>query len=158
MAQDAFAELVARGLVAEAAGDAPNLVDASDWRAHLLSPKERGDAAQSKHAARLIARQLCDHLPDWTHRDLTTDAAEAVCLGAWAAARLGWRDAAISVRFSNGDPTAPKRKTALAAARRSILASCYLRGAVRGPATLAAAGRRDRVGLVTRARGSRARA
>ena len=86
---------------------------------HLLSPKERGDAAQSKHAARLIARQLCDHLPDWTHRDLTTDAAEAVCLGAWAAARLGWRDAAISTRFSNGDlKQLPKRKTkALAAAR-----------------------------------------
>ena len=101
LAEDAFAELDARGLVAGACGG-PHVVSAEEWRTALLSPKERVDAKKAKHAARLVARQLAGGLEAWPE-DLTTDDAEAACLGAWACSELKWRDEAVAARFGNGD-------------------------------------------------------
>jgi len=117
LAAEAFGALEDRGFVAISAGGAPTLVDPEDWRQAVLAPKERLDAKKAKHAARLIARQLADDLPGWAARDLTTDAAEAVVLGAWAATELGWRAGAVGRRFSNGDLRHVAKRTEVVVAR-----------------------------------------
>jgi predicted phosphodiesterase len=99
LADEAFDALSESGLVACAA---PHVINPDEWRAAVLADRERVNAKQAKHAARLVARQLAGGLDQW-REDLTTDSAEACVFGAWASTELGWRDDAIVERFSNGD-------------------------------------------------------
>ena len=106
-------DLVNSDLVADHAADRAVLVKADDWRAAMLSPRERKSGKDAKHAARLAARQI---IADQTTPVLapagpvSTDAAEAICLGKWAAAELGWRttQGALLRRYMNGDIILPK--------------------------------------------------
>ncbi|KAJ1456244.1 hypothetical protein M885DRAFT_497206 [Pelagophyceae sp. CCMP2097] len=105
-AVDALAEA---GLLCEDVVITP-LVNAAHWRVGVLLPKERKNAKTAKSAARDCARQLAkvaeipDGGPDAESPEvLTTDAAEAICLGAWTAKQLGWTEKAIVSRFTNGN-------------------------------------------------------
>ncbi len=66
------------------------LVAAEDWRPALLLPRERRSGRQAKSQAERLALQImrAAHLPCPTPPG--HDAAEAILLGAWALARLGW--------------------------------------------------------------------
>ena len=114
--------------------DVPNfsdhdiLVAAHHWREDLLLPKEMQNARLAKEAARQIAKQII-------HRDLqtnlpkpTTDAAEAICLGTWAANELRVLKTELSHenkksnvlvdRYLNGDVILPRLQTATSSSHR----------------------------------------
>lgn len=65
-------------------------VSAETWRAALLHPSERRDAAAAKKAAGVLARGLFADAGLARPRRLTTDSAEAVCCGLWAVWTAGW--------------------------------------------------------------------
>ena len=88
------------------------LVRPEEWRADLLSSKEKRSGQKSKEAARLIARQVvADFGVCGIHQGkFPTDVAEAVCLGYHVSRRLGWivphREPAVR-RFTNGNIIVP---------------------------------------------------
>lgn len=63
---------------------------AEEWRATVLIPRERMDAASAKQAARKKARALVAKMQGPKPSSLNTDAAEAVLIGFYAVRRLGW--------------------------------------------------------------------
>lgn len=67
------------------------VVAAGDWRPDLLLPRERRSGRKAKAAAGSLARSLLAEADIGGVHSLRHDAAEAICLGAWAAARRGWR-------------------------------------------------------------------
>lgn len=66
------------------AGIRVRVVSAQDWRPHVLTPSQQRDAKSAKAAADVLARQALAQagLP---RKALTSDAAEALLLGLWAA-------------------------------------------------------------------------
>ena len=82
-----------------------------EWRAHLLTDKERESSRSCKEAARLIARQIVSDFGTMeSHKGkFKTDAAESVAMGYYFASHLGWskREPAIS-RFTNGKIVVPR--------------------------------------------------
>ncbi len=69
------------------AGIRVRVVSAQDWRPHVLAPSRQRDAKAAKAAAGVLARQALAEagLP---RKTLTSDAAEALLLGLWAAGRF----------------------------------------------------------------------
>jgi len=111
---DAVNQLIESGLLPRQSSDA-QLVAANHWRKHLLLPRERTNKQQAKHAARLIARQLI-HNNNLNHSfsKPTTDAAEAICFGAWAIRELRLSSSStrlklppIVSRYTNGNIALP---------------------------------------------------
>ena len=76
---------------AEKQGLSFRTVSAETWREDVLLPRERRDAASAKKAAADLAEQLIrkSRAPAPTGI-LTSDVAEAVLIGRWSAAQLGW--------------------------------------------------------------------
>jgi len=74
---------------ADKAGVRVRVVNAQDWRPDVLTPSQQQDAKSAKAAAATLARSALARagLP---HKTLTTDAAEALLLGLWAARQEGW--------------------------------------------------------------------
>jgi hypothetical protein len=66
------------------------IMPAEEWRATVLIPRERMDAASAKQAARKKARALVAKMQGPKPSSLNTDAAEAVLIGFYAVRRLGW--------------------------------------------------------------------
>lgn len=59
----------------------------------LLLPRQRRDSATAKRAADELAARLIANSPAPAPTGtLTSDVAEAILIGAWAALELGWRD------------------------------------------------------------------
>ena len=92
----------------------PQLLSVSphQWRAELLTPKERKSGFAAKEAARLIARQVVDDYGRMERHSgpFKTDAAEAVLVGLHVARGLGWVQRSQPVRrYSNGQPVVPKK-------------------------------------------------
>ena len=83
----------------------------NEWRAHLLSQKERSSSRASKEAARLIARQVVSEFGEMSNHQgkFETDVAESVAMGYHVASRLGWitRHPAVQ-RYTNGQIVVPK--------------------------------------------------
>mmetsp|Transcript_5162 Transcript_5162/g.6316 ORF Transcript_5162/g.6316 Transcript_5162/m.6316 type:complete len:341 (+) Transcript_5162:91-1113(+) len=82
-----------------------------EWRAHLLSPKERTNSRSCKEAARLIARQIVAQHGNMPKHEgkFKTDAAESVSMGFYMATRLGWiRKDPIVSRYTNGKIMVPR--------------------------------------------------
>ena len=71
------------------AGIRVRVVSAQDWRPHVLTPSQQRDARSAKAAAGVLARQALA-AAGLTRRTLTSDAAEALLLGLWAAKQEGW--------------------------------------------------------------------
>lgn len=82
-----------------------------EWRAHLLSQKERQSGRSCKEAARLIARQIVSDFGSMGEHEgkFKTDAAESVAMGFYMANHLGWisRKPLVS-RYSNGKVIVPR--------------------------------------------------
>ena len=82
-----------------------------EWRAHLLTDKERASGRSSKEAARLIARQVVSECGTMSaHKGkFRTDAAESVVMGYYLSNRFGWIDRQPIVdRYQNGNIIIPK--------------------------------------------------
>ena len=77
---------------AERRGAEVMLCQAERWRASLLSPRDRRSGAEAKRAADRLARAIIAASTAPAPTSLRHDAAEAICLGWWAAAALGWRE------------------------------------------------------------------
>lgn len=79
--------------VAEKQGVAIRSVAPEVWRAELLLPRERRSSADAKKAAFVLADAVIrdSDVPAPTG-DLTSDVAEAVLIGLWAAVDRGWRE------------------------------------------------------------------
>jgi len=75
---------------AAAAGLPATVVDAEVWRAALLYPRERRDAATAKASADTLARRVITWSELKGVTSLRHDAAEAICVGLWAAVQAGW--------------------------------------------------------------------
>lgn len=69
------------------------LVAPETWRARLLHPRERRDAAGAKRAAGALARTAIAELGHRAPTSLRHDAAEAVLIGLWGVLELGWLEA-----------------------------------------------------------------
>eukprot|EP00980_Cylindrotheca_fusiformis_P004141 scaffold902_cov147-Cylindrotheca_fusiformis.AAC.6 len=86
-------------------------ISPGEWRSELLISKENASGADSKAAARLIARQIvADHGLMERHKGkLKTDVAESVLIGLFVSMKLGWikRSPAIR-RYSNGNIVVPR--------------------------------------------------
>jgi len=79
-----------------------------EWRADLLTKKERTSGRKAKEAARLIARQVVGDYGFAEHEGkFKTDVAEAVTLGFHMSRRLGWMQSNVR-RASNGMVLTPK--------------------------------------------------
>ncbi len=67
-------------------------IGAERWRRKLLPPRDRRSGTAAKAAADALARRVIA----WSGADAPTalrhDAAEAVCIGLWAALAAGWLD------------------------------------------------------------------
>ncbi|MCB9682271.1 MAG: hypothetical protein H6733_12460 [Alphaproteobacteria bacterium] len=72
-------------------GAAFELVAADAWRPEVLAPRDRRDGHGAKRAAVAWARRLIAASPCRAPTSLGHDVAEAICIGAWAAERRGWR-------------------------------------------------------------------
>jgi hypothetical protein len=70
------------------AGIRVRVVSAQDWRPDLLTPSQQRDARSAKAAADTLARQALAAAGLPRPRTLTSDAAEALLLGLWAAQRF----------------------------------------------------------------------
>jgi len=84
-----------------------------EWRADLLSSKEKTSGGSSKEAARLVARQVVADCSGKLHEGkFQTDVAEAVLVGYHVCRRLGWiqREPAVR-RYSNGKVIVPTAVT-----------------------------------------------
>lgn len=65
-------------------------VHAETWRRYFFPPRDRSSAAKAKDAAvRWVERFI--HSEPCAHRAPRHDAAEAILIGLWALAQLGWR-------------------------------------------------------------------
>ncbi|KAJ8609039.1 hypothetical protein CTAYLR_008708 [Chrysophaeum taylorii] len=106
LCERAMNDLAAAGLVAAKTAE---VVDAGRWRADLLTRKECRNAPSSKEAAHHIAEQFifrsrqAFRVPSLDAK-LTTDAADAICFGAWAAANLNWTPLAPPSAATTSDP------------------------------------------------------
>jgi predicted phosphodiesterase len=97
------------------ASAAPDLsitrISPQEWRSEMLLSKEKLSGADSKAAARLIARQVvADYGTMGQHEGkFKTDAAEAVVMGLYTCRKLGWisREPAVR-RYTNGNVVVPK--------------------------------------------------
>lgn len=65
---------------------------AEQWRRELLHPRQRRTGAQAKDEAGRMARRVIAWSEAAAPTSLRHDAAEAICLGLWAAVALGWLD------------------------------------------------------------------
>ncbi|MEW5773648.1 MAG: hypothetical protein AB1916_09005 [Thermodesulfobacteriota bacterium] len=66
------------------------VVSAQDWRPDVLAPSQQRDARSAKAAAAVLARRALERAGLPRPRTLTSDAAEALLLGLWAAREAGW--------------------------------------------------------------------
>ena len=64
--------------------------DAADWRTALLHPREQRSSQTAKEAADRLARHVIEASRAVRPTSLRHDAAEAILLGLWHAAALGW--------------------------------------------------------------------
>ena len=69
-------------------------IQAHDWRPALLAERDRRTGADAKAAADVLARAIIAQSGLPRPKALRHDAAEAICIGAWACRELGW-DAAL---------------------------------------------------------------
>lgn len=76
---------------AERAGVRVMGVTAERWREALLLPREQRSGAAAKRRALGRAREIIGASSAPNPTSLTHDAAEAVLIGRWAVAALGWR-------------------------------------------------------------------
>jgi hypothetical protein len=87
-------------------------VSPEEWRSDLLLAKESTSGANSKAAARLIARQVVQDfgVMEAHTGKFPTDVAEAVVMGLYVARKLGWitREPAVR-RYTNGNIVLPKK-------------------------------------------------
>ena len=67
-------------------------IQAHTWRDALLAERDRRSGADAKAAADVLAREIIARSPAPAPTSLRHDAAEAICIGWWAAGELGWRD------------------------------------------------------------------
>ncbi len=65
-------------------------VQAHDWRPAMLAARDRRTGADAKAAADVLARAIIAQSGLPRPKALRHDAAEAICLGAWACRELGW--------------------------------------------------------------------
>lgn len=65
---------------------------AEQWRRRLLHPRQRRTGAQAKAQAGQMARRIIAWSEAAAPTSLRHDAAEAICIGLWAALALGWLD------------------------------------------------------------------
>lgn len=65
-------------------------VSAEDWRRRLLLKREQESGPQAKRNADRLARSIIDWSSARRPTSLRHDAAEAICLGFWAALEEGW--------------------------------------------------------------------
>lgn len=82
-----------------------------EWRANMLTVKEKKSGRDAKAAARLIARQVVDDfgVMEKHQGKFKTDSAEAVTLGYYLARRMGWISRGTVVRRStNGSIIVPR--------------------------------------------------
>ena len=86
-------------------------ISPEEWRAHLLTKKEKASGSSAKEAARLIARQVvADFGSMEVHKGkFKTDVAESVVMGVYVARKLGWvkREPAVR-RYTNDRIVVPK--------------------------------------------------
>ncbi|MBP48202.1 MAG: hypothetical protein CMH53_09725 [Myxococcales bacterium] len=68
-------------------------VTPEQWRSYALLPRERRSGVDAKDAAKRLALEVMRRHGTPRHSPLQDDAAEAVLIGQWALARLGWTDA-----------------------------------------------------------------
>ena len=99
---------------AETRGDVSVLsVPPEEWRAGLLTKKERKSGKDAKAAARLIARQVVSEFGTMDLHDgkFKTDVAESVVLGMYVARKLGWisTQGPVVRRYSNGNIVVPPK-------------------------------------------------
>ncbi len=74
-------------------------IAAETWREFLLLPRHRRHAAESKRAAGDLARRVIALSGLKGATSLRHDAAEAVCVGLWAALDAGWLKAPPGLRL-----------------------------------------------------------
>lgn len=67
------------------------LVQAHEWRADFLLPRQQHSGSKAKAVACTLVRVLMDAEGPSTPTAPGHDAAEAVLIGLWAAVHLGWR-------------------------------------------------------------------
>lgn len=77
--------------VVQKRGGQCHVVSAETWRPHLLSSKEQADKRTAKDAARRHARALLTEDGVIGVTTQSDDVAEAILLGRYAVAELGWR-------------------------------------------------------------------
>ena len=79
--------------VAEKAGARVRIVQAHEWRASLLLPRERRSGEQAKEAADGLARRVIAWSGAPRPTSLRHDAAEAILVGLWGVLEVGWLSA-----------------------------------------------------------------
>ncbi len=65
-------------------------IQAHTWRPELLPERDRRTGADAKAAADALARAIVERSGLPRPKALRHDAAEAICIGAWACRQLGW--------------------------------------------------------------------
>lgn len=67
-------------------------IQADEWRPEFLLPRERTSGTKAKQAACALVVRIMDQEAWSTPTKPDHDASEAVLIGLWALAKLGWRE------------------------------------------------------------------